>query len=106
MAKSEGLGEFEHLMLLALLRLDDGAYGVQVRRLLEEATKREISIGAVQATLDRLERKGYVKSWMGEPLAQRGGKARRHYAVLPGGRDAVDRAERAFGVLRDAQVHA
>jgi DNA-binding PadR family transcriptional regulator len=57
------LGEFEHVVLLALLRLEDRAYGVTVRREIQARTNREVSIGAVYATLDRLQAKGYVKSF-------------------------------------------
>ena len=63
MSGRDYLGEFEHIIMLALLRLEDRAYGVTVRQEIEFRTKREVSIGAVYATLDRLETKGYVKSY-------------------------------------------
>ena len=66
-AKGDFLGEFEQLVLLALLRLGDEAYGMTVRREIEERAARDVSIGAVYATLDRLEEKGLVKSRLGEP---------------------------------------
>jgi DNA-binding PadR family transcriptional regulator len=65
-------GEFEHIIVLALLRLEDRAYGVTVRQEIEFRIKREVSIGAVYATLDRLETKGYVKSYHGDPTPERG----------------------------------
>jgi PadR family transcriptional regulator PadR len=75
MADRDFLGEFEHIIVLALLRLQDQAYGVTVRREIESRTRREVSIGAVYATLDRLERKGYVKSHRGDPTPERGGRS-------------------------------
>jgi len=67
------LGEFEHIVLLAVLRLSDQAYGVTVLREIAARTRREVSIGAVYATLDRLEAKGYVQSRTGDPTPERGG---------------------------------
>jgi len=90
------LGEFEHIVLLALLRLEDQAYGVTVRQEIELRTKREVSIGAVYATLDRLERKGYVKSQLGDPTPERGGRSKRFFRVTAKGLAAVDRTRRAI----------
>ena len=73
MSGRDFLGEFEHIVMLAVLRLGDRAYGVTVRQEIEFRTKREVSIGAVYATLDRLEAKGYVKSSLGDPTPERGG---------------------------------
>ncbi|MGZ5151324.1 MAG: hypothetical protein ACXWI6_14830, partial [Burkholderiales bacterium] len=67
MAKGEYLGEFEHIVLLTILRLGDGAYGAMIRAEIERVTGRSPVIGAVHATLERLERKGLVSSWTGEP---------------------------------------
>jgi PadR family transcriptional regulator PadR len=90
------LGEFEHIVLLALLRLEDQAYGVTVRQEIELRTKREVSIGAVYATLDRLERKGYVKSQLGDPTPERGGRSKRFFRVTAKGLAAVDGTRRAI----------
>ena len=90
------LGEFEHIIVLALLRLEDRAYGVTVRQEIEFRTNREVSIGAVYATLDRLETKGYVKSHRGEPTPERGGRSKRFFRVTPKGMAAVNRAQRAL----------
>jgi PadR family transcriptional regulator PadR len=90
------LGEFEHIVVLALLRLEDNAYGVTVRQEIELRTKREVSIGAVYATLDRLERKGYVKSSLGEPTPERGGRSKRFFRVTANGLAAVNRVQRAL----------
>ena len=83
------MGDFEQLVLLALLRLDGEGYGMQVRRELEERLGRTVSVGAVYTTLDRLERKGLVASRLGEPTPERGGRARKHFRLLPGARRAL-----------------
>ena len=90
------LGEFEHITILALLRLEDRAYGVTVRQEIEFRTKREVSIGAVYATLDRLEAKGYVKSRLGDPTPERGGRSKRFFQITPKGVAAVNRTHRAL----------
>ena len=90
------LGEFEHIIVLALLRLDDRAYGVTVRQEIEARTGREASIGAIYATLDRLEAKGYVKSQFGEPTPERGGRSKRFFRVTAKGMTAVNRTHRAI----------
>jgi PadR family transcriptional regulator, regulatory protein PadR len=90
------LGEFEHVIVLALLRLEDRAYGVTVRQEIELRTKREVSIGAVYATLDRLETKGYVKSRRGDPTPERGGRSKRFFRVTAKGVAAVNRTQRAL----------
>jgi PadR family transcriptional regulator PadR len=81
------LGEFEQMVLLALVRLGPDAYGATVRREIEGRARREVSISAVYTTLERLERKGLVRSRIGEPTRERGGRRRRHFELLPlGGR--------------------
>jgi DNA-binding PadR family transcriptional regulator len=92
MSKGDFLGEFEHIVLLALLRLGEGAYGAVVRMEIEEVTGRSPAIGAVHATLERLERKGLVTSWIGEPTAERGGKAKRHFKIEAAGFAALKSA--------------
>ena len=96
MADRDYLGEFEHIIVLALLRLTDQAYGVTVRQEIELRTNREVSIGAVYATLDRLEAKGYVKSHRGDPTPERGGRAKRFFRVTAKGIAAVSRTQRAL----------
>ena len=81
MAKGGYLGEFEHIVLLTVLRLGEGAYGAAIRAEIERVTERAPTIGAVHATLERLERKGLVSSRIGEPTAERGGKAKRHFKI-------------------------
>lgn len=101
MSSRDYLGEFEHIVLLAVLRLDDEAYGVTVRREIEERTKREVSIGAIYATLDRLEAKGYVRSRVGEPTPERGGRSKRYFRVTAQGVSAVNRTHRALHSLTE-----
>ena len=90
------LGEFEHLVLLALVRLGDRAYGVTVRQELESRAAREVSLGAVYATLDRLEAKGYVKSSLGEPTKERGGRSKRFFRMTANGAKALRRTHRTL----------
>jgi PadR family transcriptional regulator, regulatory protein PadR len=96
MADRDYLGEFEHIVVLALLRLSDRAYGVTVRQEIAARISREVSIGAVYATLDRLEAKGYVKSQIGEPTPERGGRSKRFFCVTAKGITAVNRTHRAL----------
>ena len=95
------LGEFEYLMLTAAARLGEDAYGVAIRQAIEEATGRRCSLGALYTTLDRLETKGFIKTWMGDPSPQRGGRPKRMVRVTAKGiqaatdfYDAVMRASR------------
>src|SRR5689334_23153972 len=83
------LGALEHIVLLAVMRLGSDAYGMTVRREIENTTGRDISIGAVYATLVRLEDKGFVKSYTGEPTAERGGRAKRHFRMTADGKGAL-----------------
>ena len=101
MAGRDYLGEFEHIIVLALLRLQHRAYGVSVRREIEFRTKREVSIGAVYATLDRLEAKGYVTSHRGDPTPERGGRSKRFFRVTARGVTAVNRTQRALHRMTD-----
>ena len=93
------MGEFEQLVLLALLRLGNDAYGMEVREEIEQRTGREISYGAVYTTLDRLERKGLVTYRLGEATAERGGRARKYFRVSPAGADALRETRAALTVM-------
>lgn len=95
------LGEFEHIVLLAVLRLDEQAYGVTIRREIEARTKREVSIGAIYATLDRLEGKGHVRSRVGDPTPERGGRSKRFFRITAQGISAVNRTHRALRSLTE-----
>jgi PadR family transcriptional regulator PadR len=90
------LGELEHMVLLAVLRRGEEAYGRGIREELEARVGRSISRSAAYITLERLVEKGYLKSRMGEPTAKRGGKAKRFYAVTPDGLEALKVAGRAL----------
>ena len=83
------MGDFEQLVLLALMRLGNYAYGMEVREEIEKRTGREVSYGAVYTTLDRLERKGFVTYRMGETTPERGGRARKYFKVSPAGVNAL-----------------
>ena len=85
----EFLGAFEQLVLAALVRLRDEAYGMAVRQEIAERTGRDVAIGAVYATLDRLEQKGYVVSRTGEATPERGGKAKRYFDLTAEGEQAL-----------------
>lgn len=90
--KSDHIGEFEGMALLAVMRLGDSAYGARIQRELESTAGRRASISAIYITLTRLQDKGLVSSWMGAPTDARGGKARRFFKVRPAGVAALDRA--------------
>lgn len=79
------LGEFEYALLSAAARLGDDAYGAAIRQEIESTTGRRCSIGALYTTVDRLEAKGLLKTWMGESTAQRGGRAKRMVRVTAKG---------------------
>ena len=93
------LGEFEQMVLLAILQCGDAAYTVPLRDVLAERGGREISRGALYTSLDRLESKGLVTSKLGEPLAVRGGRARRYFSVTPDGLTALRAARAALANL-------
>ncbi|NKB86715.1 MAG: PadR family transcriptional regulator [Acidobacteria bacterium] len=99
MSKGEYLGEFEIVILSTLQRLGDAAYGVTIRCAIDERTGRSVSIGAIYATLRRLERKGLVNSRLGEPTAERGGRAKRFFALEAAGVEAVERSRAMFARL-------
>jgi PadR family transcriptional regulator, regulatory protein PadR len=95
------LGEFEQLILLAILRLHDDAYGVTIRAELADRAGRQVAPGALYTTLERLETKGLISSRMSDPTPQRGGRAKRHVTVTPVGRKALTRALQAYERLLD-----
>jgi PadR family transcriptional regulator PadR len=79
------LGEFEYLMLTAAARLSEAAYGAAIRQEIEQATGRRCSLGALYTTLDRLESKGFIETWMGDATPQRGGRPKRMVRVTAKG---------------------
>ncbi|MEO8026677.1 MAG: helix-turn-helix transcriptional regulator [Bryobacteraceae bacterium] len=96
MPKGEYLGEFEQLILLALLRLGDEGYGMRVRREIMGCTGRKVTIGAVYATLERLQAKGLVRSAVGEPSPERGGRGKRIFVVTGIGTSALRTSQDAL----------
>jgi DNA-binding PadR family transcriptional regulator len=89
MSKGDFPGEFEQVVLLAVAQLGRDGYGVTIQREIQRRSRRRVSLGAVYATLARLEEKGYVASRRGEATAVRGGRARRHFAIRPAGMRAL-----------------
>jgi PadR family transcriptional regulator PadR len=94
------MGEFEQAVMLAILHLGNDAYGMEIRTLIEERTGRDVAIGAVYTTLERLGRKGYVSSRVGEPTPERGGRAKKFHAVEPEGREALRTAQEFMHRMR------
>lgn len=92
-------GEFEELVLLAILRLEDNAYGVTIRKEIRESSGRNPAPGALYNTLDRLEEKGMVRSRMGDPSPERGDRAKRLFTATPTGIEAVAQAQRGHRKL-------
>jgi len=90
------LGEFELMVLLALIRLGEDAYGVPIGREIEQQTGREAALGSVYAALERLEEKGLVTSRLGDPTAARGGRAKRYFQVTTQGLRQVRETQRAL----------
>jgi len=90
--RSVFLGEFEQLVLLALARLGDDGYGVAVRQEILRRTGQDVATGSVYAALDRMERKGFVTSRLGQPTRERGGRAKRYFHLTEAGALALTRA--------------
>lgn len=93
------LTDFELMLLLAILRLNDGAYGVPIAREIEETTGRRVILGAAYTALDRLEERGLVSSTIGDPTPERGGRAKRYFSVTTRGLRAVKDTQRALTAL-------
>lgn len=95
------LGEFEEIVLLAVMRLGSNAYGVTIRQTVEEVARRSTSIGAIYTTLERLEEKGFVSSRQGEATPERGGRAKRYFKIEASGVQALNKAEAIRSRLRE-----
>jgi DNA-binding PadR family transcriptional regulator len=93
---ADSLGEFEQIVLLAIAQLDADAYGMTIRRRIEERTERRVAIGALYTALERLERKGYVASALSDPTPQRGGRAKRIFRLQRGGVAALQRSRQTL----------
>ena len=96
----DNLGEFEQLVLLAVFRLKDDAYGMRVRQEIETRISRPTSIGAVYATLDRLESKGLVRSEVGESTPERGGRPKKVFAITAVGAESLRRSLDSLSKMR------
>jgi len=99
MTRLASLGEFEQVVLLAILRLGESAYGVTIRSEIAACTRREPAPGALYTTLDRMEEKGIVRSWLGDATPQRGGRAKRYFALTREGRAALIKSQAAYQSL-------
>jgi PadR family transcriptional regulator PadR len=86
------LGEFEQLILFAIVRLADNAYGLSIWREIEDRTGKDVASGAIYTALDRLEKRGMVSSLMGDPTAERGGRRRKHYCLEQQGAEVLGEA--------------
>src|SRR5580704_15778660 len=96
MAKREFIGGFELLVLLALIRLGDDAYGVPISEAIEESSGREVALGSVYITLERLDQKGLVASRLGEPTPERGGRAKTYFRITAKGLREIRQAQRTL----------
>ena len=103
-SSSRRLGELEQIILFALLRLGDSAYGASVAGEILERTGQAVSPGAVYTTLERLEARGYVSSRFGEPTPERGGKRKKHYRLEAAGAEALSRSWSALRRMADEQA--
>jgi len=102
----ESLGHFELIVLLAVLRQADEAYGVPIARAIEESTGKPVILASVYNTLDRLEQKGLVRSTIGQPTAERGGRAKRYFSITSSGLREVRAAKKALTILwRGIPIH-
>jgi DNA-binding PadR family transcriptional regulator len=99
------VGELEHMVLLAIIRLGPDAYGMSVLRELAERADREVSRGALYLVLERLVHKGYVRASMGEPSPERGGRAKRFFQLTDEGRDALRVSGRSLMALWDGMEY-
>jgi len=96
MAKGDNLGEFEQLILAALMMLGENAYGMTIHEQVEKLAEgvRSVSLGSCYTTLDRLEQKGYVQSWFSDPTPQRGGRSKRYFKITGIGQVAINNSMR------------
>jgi PadR family transcriptional regulator len=99
MARRERLGEFELIVMLAIVRLGEEAYGVPIRLDIEQRTGRTLTVGALYRTLDRLEDKGYVTSAFSDPTPERGGRSKRYFKVKPLGLRSLRASREALAAM-------
>ena len=101
MSRTETLGEFEQAVLLAIAHVGPGAYGVPIRLEIEKRTGRTVAVGALYTALDRLEKKGLLRSEMSDPTPERGGRSRRHFWIRPAGATALRRSRQLLDRMWD-----
>lgn len=106
MTKGDYLGEFELIVMLAILRLGKNAYGVTIWEEIQKRTGRSTPIGAVYATLERLEVKGYAVSQMGDPTRERGGRAKRFFRITAQGSKALELSRKMLTSMWSGLDHA
>ncbi len=107
MPTSSSPGQFEQVVLAAVQLLQEKAYGRAIyKKVCELCREREVNLGGVYVTLERLTQKGFLKSWMADPTPERGGRAKRYYKLLPPGSRALQESygtsERIHGALGDS----
>ncbi|MEK9499660.1 PadR family transcriptional regulator [Gaopeijia maritima] len=101
MTRSDALGEFEHLVLLAILQLGPGTYGVPIRDEIEARAGRDVTLGAVYSTLRRLEAKGWIESWMSDPEPVPGGRSKKEVRLTSEGARTVREAHARIGRMAE-----
>jgi len=99
MTRRDYLGDFEQVVLLAVMRLGPEAYGVSIKHEIEQRTGRNVSLGAIYPTMDRLEAKGFVTSHVGAPTAERGGRAKRHFRINAAGLRQLRRSHEMLAAM-------
>jgi PadR family transcriptional regulator, regulatory protein PadR len=106
MAKIDSLGQFEQLVLTAILSLRENAYGVTIHKKVQDLSPKSVSLGAVYVTLDRLEDKGLISSWLSDPTPERGGRSKRHYQLQGLGeralQESIAAAQRIFEAVQES----
>ena len=98
---TQSISDLEVLALAALLRLGEDAYGIAIKDDIAARTGRDVSIGSLYKALQRLEDRGLVDAWIGEPTSVRGGRAKKHFRVLPAGREALEASLRSLQNMVD-----
>ena len=101
MGKGDYLGEFEQLVLLALIRLEDNAYGMTIRQMIEERTSRAVAIGQVYSALERLEQKRFLTSRVAGPEPVRGGRSKKLYRLSPAGAEALTNSRQMMASMAE-----
>lgn len=99
MSNPKNLGEFEIIVLAALIRLGDQAYGARIGQEITARSGRQVTVGALYTTLSRLEKKGYVHGRIGEATPERGGRAKRYFSITPDGQAVLEQSIHVLGAM-------